>query len=394
MSARRVEEPRHIGNIFAALVAFPRKPAFKPQLSPQAYGAHGANISHVLLLAVASFWPETLSAGGVLAKSPAQGHPPVTPRRSAPAKAEPAEADPRQRMKAIGLMILATICFAALDATGKYLVARAGVPVAQATWLRFVGHVVFSAVFLWPFAFRPSLRSAKPWIQIVRSGLMLLTTGLNFVALQYLQLDQTISIFFLAPLAIAVLAGPLLGEWVGWHRVLAIVVGFVGVLVVMHPGIGTLHWAMHLSLVATIGYALYNIATRYLAAYDPPEVTQTYTPLAGVLLVAPFALAAWQWPQDLSLWVLFATLGLWGGLGHWLLILAHRIAPAGVLAPYIYFGLIWMSVAGYFMFGDVPTLWTLSGATIVILSGLYLFERERKAMGAAKAGPASDIATQ
>jgi drug/metabolite transporter (DMT)-like permease len=223
---------------------------------------------------------------------------------------------------------------------------------------------------------------------------MLLTTGLNFVALQYLQLDQTISIFFLAPLAIAVLAGPLLGEWVGWHRVLAIVVGFVGVLVVMHPGIGTLHWAMHLSLVATIGYALYNIATRYLAAYDPPEVTQTYTPLAGVLLVAPFALAAWQWPQDLSLWVLFATLGLWGGLGHWLLILAHRIAPAGVLAPYIYFGLIWMSVAGYFVFGDVPTLWTLSGATIVILSGLYLFERERKAMGAAKAGPASDIATQ
>ncbi len=318
----------------------------------------------------------------------------MTPRRSSPAKAMPAEGDHRQRMKAIGLMILATVCFAALDATGKYLVARAGVPVAQATWLRFVGHVVFSAVFLWPFAFRPSLRSAKPLIQIVRSGLMLLTTGLNFVALQYLQLDQTISIFFLAPLAIAVLAGPLLGEWVGWHRVLAIVVGFVGVLVVMHPGIGTLHWAMHLSLVATIGYALYNIATRYLAAYDPPEVTQTYTPLAGVLVVAPFALATWQWPQDLSLWVLFATLGLWGGLGHWLLILAHRIAPAGVLAPYIYVGLIWMSVAGYFMFGDVPTLWTLSGATIVILSGLYLFERERKAMGAAKAGPASDIATQ
>jgi len=313
----------------------------------------------------------------------------VTPRKK-PA----AEADPRQRMKAIGLMALATICFAALDATGKYLVTLASVPVEQVTWFRFVGHMVFSAVFLWPFAFRPSLRSAKPLIQIVRSGLMLLTTALNFISLQYLQLDQTVSIFFLAPLLIAVLAGPLLGEWVGWHRVLAIVAGFIGVLVVMHPGIGTLHWAMHLSLVATISYALYNIATRYLAAYDPPEVTQTYTPLVGVLAFAPFALAGWQWPQDMSLWILFATLGLWGGLGHWLLILAHRIAPAGVLAPYIYLGLIWMSVAGYFVFGDVPTLWTLSGATIVILSGLYLFARERKALGAAKGGPASDIATQ
>jgi drug/metabolite transporter (DMT)-like permease len=313
----------------------------------------------------------------------------VTPRRK-PA----AEADPRQRMKAIGLMALATICFAALDATGKYLVTLAAVPVEQVTWLRFVGHMVFSAVFLWPFAFRPSLRSAKPWIQIVRSGLMLLTTALNFISLQYLQLDQTVSIFFLAPLLIAVLAGPLLGEWVGWHRVLAIVAGFVGVLVVMHPGIGTLHWAMHLSLVATISYALYNLATRYLAAYDPPEVTQTYTPLVGVLVLAPFAIAGWQWPQDMSLWILFATLGLWGGLGHWLLILAHRIAPAGVLAPYIYLGLIWMSVAGYFVFGDVPTLWTLAGASIVILSGLYLFARERKALGTAKGGPASDIATQ
>jgi drug/metabolite transporter (DMT)-like permease len=297
-------------------------------------------------------------------------------------------------MKAIGLMALATICFAALDATGKYLVTLAAVPVEQVTWLRFVGHMVFSAVFLWPLAFRPSLRSAKPWIQIVRSGLMLLTTALNFISLQYLQLDQTVSIFFLAPLLIAVLAGPLLGEWVGWHRVLAIVAGFIGVLVVMHPGIGTLHWAMHLSLVATISYALYNLATRYLAAYDPPEVTQTYTPLVGVLALAPFAIAGWQWPQDMSLWILFATLGLWGGLGHWLLILAHRIAPAGVLAPYIYLGLIWMSVAGYFVFGDVPTLWTLAGATIVIFSGLYLFARERKALGTAKGGPASDIATQ
>ncbi len=291
-------------------------------------------------------------------------------------------------------MALATLCFTVLDASAKYLVVAEGVPVAEVTWLRFVGHVVFSAAVLWPFALKPSLRSAKPLLQVLRSVLMVVTTGFNFIALRYLQLDQTVTIFFLTPLLVAALAGPLLHEWVGWHRMLAIVAGFFGVLLVMHPGIGTVHWAMLLALIATFGYALYNLATRYLAAFDPPSVTQTYTPLAGVLILAPFALGAWDWPEDIGQWVLLASLGFWGGLGHWLLILAHRSAPAPVLAPFIYLGLIWMSVAGFLVFGDLPTLWTLSGAAIVILSGLYLVALERKLMGEAKGGPASDIATQ
>jgi len=302
--------------------------------------------------------------------------------------------DDAGRMTAIGLMVLATVCFAALDATAKYLVGELRVPVSQVVWLRFAGHVVFSAVALWPFALAPSLRSAKPWIQLIRSCFMILTTALNFVALRYLQLDQTVTIFFLTPLLVAALAGPLLGEWVGWHRLLAIVAGFVGVLVVMHPGIGQVHWAMLLVLGATLGYALYNIATRYLAAFDPASVTQTYTPLVGVLVMAPFALAAWQSPEDWWVWLLFATLGFWGGLGHWFLILAHKAAPAAVLAPYIYLGLIWMSVAGFLLFGDVPTWWTLGGGAIVILAGLYLLARERKVLGAAKAGPAAEVGPQ
>jgi drug/metabolite transporter (DMT)-like permease len=317
-----------------------------------------------------------------------QKHAGMTPRPTFSA------ADRRQRLTAIGLMALATLCFAVLDSTGKYLIVREAVPVAQVTWLRFVGHVVFSAVVLWPFALRPSLRSARPWVQVFRSGLMVVTTGFNFIALRYLQLDQTVTIFFLTPLLVAALAGPLLDEWVGWHRMLAIIAGFFGVLLVMHPGIGTVHWAMLLALIATFGYALYNLATRYLAAFDPPAVTQTYTPLAGVLVVAPFAIASWHTPQSTAQWLLLASLGFWGGLGHWLLILAHRSAPAAVLAPFIYLGLIWMSTFGFLIFGDVPTWWTLSGAAVVIVSGLYLLARERKQLGEAKTGPASDIATQ
>jgi len=304
------------------------------------------------------------------------------------------DAHPHRRLEAIGLMALATICFAGLDSTAKYLVGIKGVPVGEVSWFRFAGHVVFTALVLRPFAFKPSLRSKKPLVQILRSGLMVVTTGFNFVALRYLQLDQTVTIFFLTPLLVAALAGPLLGEWVGWHRMLAIVAGFLGVLLVMHPGFGTVHWAMLLVLVATFGYALYNLATRYLAAFDPPSVTQTYTPLAGALILAPLALVSWHWPASAAQWLLLASLGFWGGLGHWLLILAHRSAPAPVLAPFIYLGLIWMSAAGFFIFGNLPTLWTLSGAGIVILSGLYLLARERKLMGVAKGGPASDIATQ
>jgi drug/metabolite transporter (DMT)-like permease len=304
------------------------------------------------------------------------------------------DAHPHRRLEAIGLMALATVCFACLDSTAKYLVGIKGVPVPEVTWFRFAGHVVFTVLVLWPLAFKPSLSSKKPLVQILRSALMVVTTGFNFVALGYLQLDQTVTIFFLTPLLVAALAGPLLGEWVGWHRMLAIVAGFLGVLLVMHPGFGTVHWAMLLVLIATFGYALYNLATRYLAAFDPPEVTQTFTPLVGFVALAPFALLAWQWPHDVKTSILLASLGFWGGLGHWLLILAHRIAPASALAPFVYLGLIWITTIGYLVFDNLPSLWTLSGAAVVIVSGLYLLARERKLMGEAKAGPASEIASQ
>jgi len=96
---------------------------------------------------------------------------------------------------------------------------------------------------LWPFALAPSLRSTKPLVQWLRSGLMIVTTGFNFVALRYLQLDQTVTIFFLTPLIVAALAGPLLDEWIGWYCMVAVVAGFRGVLLVMHPDFGSLHWA-------------------------------------------------------------------------------------------------------------------------------------------------------
>lgn len=280
-------------------------------------------------------------------------------------------------MFAIMLMCCAVTVFAVVDATAKYLVNDLGVPIVQVVWLRFVIHgLIVLAVFA-PFFLKNSVRSNKPGHQAVRSILVAATTALNFAAVKYLQLDQTVTIFFLTPLLVAALAGPILGEWVGWRRLLAIVTGFAGVLLVTRPGFGGIHWAVIYSFGAVICYAFYNIHTRYMAGHDSAEVNLLYTPLAGAVLACPFALAVWHWPQNWITWALFALIGVTGALGHWFLILSFKYAPAPVVAPFVYVGLISMSGLGYFIFDDVPTPWTLSGGAVVVASGLYLLYRER-----------------
>jgi drug/metabolite transporter (DMT)-like permease len=205
---------------------------------------------------------------------------------------------------------------------------------------------------------------------------MSLSTLLNYTALRYLRLDQTVTITFLTPLLVALLAGPMLGEWVGWRRMLAIVVGFLGVVLVFRPGIGGIHGVAALSVAATVAYALYIIATRYLAPIDSAAVTQFYTPLGGLILFGPLVLFVWETPAGAWAWTALLSGGVWGALSHWFLILAHRRAPASVVAPFIYTELVWMVALGALLFGDRPDGWTLAGAAIVIGSGLYLLYRE------------------
>lgn len=293
-----------------------------------------------------------------------------------PGAAPPRQDDAAHRVKAIGLMCAAIVLFSVLDATAKYLVGTQKIPVMQIAWARFVGHAIMTFIVLGPLSMPRLMRSAKPWHQILRSLLALGATIFNFVAVKYLQLDQTITIFFLTPLLVAAFAGPLLGEWIGWHRLMAVLSGFLGVILVTRPGFGGIHWAVLYSFAATLSYALYNICTRYVSAHDGHEISQFYTPLAGVILLFPFAMAGSHWPVDIWSWILIASLGLTGGIGHWLLILAHRHAPAPVLAPFVYIGLLSMSLLGYTVFGDIPTWWTLAGGAIVVASGCYLLYRE------------------
>lgn len=296
---------------------------------------------------------------------------------SGPANADqtgPNQANP-SRLLAIGLMCGAFAAFAALDTSAKWLTPRIGV--IETTWVRYALSFVFVVITLAPWRRPQILRSKRLGLQITRSLLLFAATILNFVALQYLQLAETTTIMFTQPLIVALVSGPLLGEWVGPRRLIAIGIGFLGVLLITRPGAGGIHWAAGFSVVGVLCYAAYAMMTRTLAGVDSSETTMLFSAAAGVVILTPVVPFIWHAKPDGMTILIMLALGFWASLGHWLLILAHRHASAAVLAPYLYSEIIWMIGLGYWVFGDIPDRWTLAGAGIVILAGLYLFHRER-----------------
>ena len=280
-----------------------------------------------------------------------------------------------RRLAGILLMCAAVACFALLDTSAKWL--NRSVDPLLTTWARYVSSVVLISMVVNPWTAPGVTRTTRPGLQALRSVLLLLSTVLNFFALSYLQLTQALSIQFAAPLLIALLAGPLMGEWAGPRRTAAVAVGFCGVLVVARPGFGGLHPAAVLSVLGTTAYALYALTTRMLAAHDRSHTTLFYSGMAGFVLLTPVVPFVWTTPQSPLVWIMLGTVGAFGSLGHWFLILAHARAPAPILSPFIYTEIIWMTALGYLVFGDVPDEWTVAGASIVIMSGLYLLYRER-----------------
>jgi drug/metabolite transporter (DMT)-like permease len=281
----------------------------------------------------------------------------------------------RNRLAGIGLMCGALVCFAALDTTAKYLVET--IDMLQIIWARFTGAFVFTVLFVNPLTRPGVITVGRPVLQLARAALLLASTFLNFIAIRSLQLDQTAAIMFSTPFFIAALAGPILGEWIGLRRWLAILVGFAGVLVVMRPGLTGFQVAMMFSLGAAICYALYNIITRLLARTDSTETTVLYSNLFGVAVTCPLLPFVWTTPSDALHIFLLIAMGAFAAFGHFLLVVAHRLAPAPVLAPFIYTQIVWLSLSGFLVFGNVPSEFTLAGAAIVIASGLYLLYRER-----------------
>jgi drug/metabolite transporter (DMT)-like permease len=282
----------------------------------------------------------------------------------------------RNRLVGIGLVSLTYLFFSLLDGSAKWLVAS--VPVIVVVWLRFVTHVVFAGIVLFPIKGGSLIKTRHLRWHMLRALMFVAMTGINFWALQYLQLTVTSSIFFSVPILIALASAPLLGEKLDAGRWIAILAGFAGVLVIIRPGSAEFHPAMLACVVNAMLYAAFMMMTRRLAAYDSPETIQ-YLPAVGAAIgLAPFALAAWESPSGWLEWTVACLLGVLGACGHYLLALAHRYAPASVIAPFLYQQVIYMALFGYLVFGDVPSPGLWLGAAIVIGSGLYLFYRERR----------------
>ncbi|MGF7158952.1 drug/metabolite transporter (DMT)-like permease [Rhodoligotrophos appendicifer] len=280
-----------------------------------------------------------------------------------------------RRSRGILYMVIAFTMFSGLDASAKYL--SANYPTIQIVFARYSVAFVYAVGYLFLTRTISHARARNLKLQVIRGMLLLGSTALNFLALRYLQLAETASISFSNPLWVCALSVPLLGEHVGPRRWMAVIVGFIGVLIIVRPGLSGFQPAALISVIAALLTALYQLATRKIAEYDSAETTLFYTAAVGTAVLIPVMPSVWVAP-DTQGWMLMLLVGGIGGVGHQLLIHAHRLAPAPVLAPFSYSQIVFMVVFGYFIFNDVPDRWTIAGGLIVIGSGLYLFYRERQ----------------
>lgn len=305
----------------------------------------------------------------------------MTPKSSAPEVAAPASA--------ILLVIGACFLFSFLDASAKYLVLQ-GMEAPFVTWVRFAVHLALVLVLFRVWSSRMMFRTANLPAQVLRGVLMFGSTIFNFMALQTLQLAETISMAFFSPMVVVALAGPLLGEWAGWRRWLAVVVGFIGVLVVTRPGFGGFGVGYLFSLGFVACHSLYIVMTRKMAATESAESLILYSALTPALFLLPTVPLYGSMPQGALQWGLLVVTGLCGGLGHWLLIKAYKQATTAALAPYPYTQIVWMVALGWLVFNDLPDMWTLVGASIIVASGLYIVHREHRLRLASRAALGAD----
>ncbi|MFT6222382.1 MAG: drug/metabolite transporter (DMT)-like permease [Paracoccaceae bacterium] len=278
----------------------------------------------------------------------------------------------------IVMMLLAYLVFSLLDTSVKWLVIS-GLSAFQLAFMRYLGHFVLSLVVIARNGIaRDRFATALPHLVLLRAALLVVSTVFNFYSLKYLPLTVTSSIMFSAPIVVCALSWPLLGERVGPWRWFAILFGFIGVLVVIRPFGAHFHWAMLLSIHNAVAVALYSILTRKLSGIVATETMQFYMGLIGTLLLLPVAWFNWQPPASSLEWGLLIALGVWGWGGHEMMTRAHGYAPAHTLMPYTYSFMIYLTITSFVVFGDLPDIWTITGASIVVGSGLIIWHRTKK----------------
>lgn len=276
------------------------------------------------------------------------------------------------------MMLVAWMLFSWVDTGAKWL-AVAGIPAFQLAFMRYFSHFIISIGMIAKGGITADrFKTDHPWQIISRSVLLISATLSNFYALQFLPLTVVSAIIFSSPVIVCFLSTTILKEQVGPWRWGAILLGFVGVLIVVRPFGTAFHPAMILIIYNATALAFYSLMTRKLAGVVAVETMQFYMGLIGTLLLLP--LAAWTWVQPGSLFamIVLISLGVLGWGGHQLLTNAHRFGTANQLMPFTYSFLIYVAIWGYLLFGTVPDFWTIMGAMVIMCAGLIIWKREQK----------------
>ena len=273
-------------------------------------------------------------------------------------------------------MCLAVTLLSTMNAMAKFL--TTDYPLNQIVWARFAGHLVAMVLLFWPKFGRRLFQSRRYGLQFGRSTIMFISNSAFIAGLPLLHLATASAIMFTAPLMVAVLSVPLLGEKVGPRRWAAVLVGFLGILIIVRPGGDVANFGAILIGISAVCFALYQIMTRTVVAQDPPETTIIYTALVATIVLS-FALPFdHKLPTNFFDLVLFTGLGVFGGLGQYFIVKALQYGPASAVSPFYYGDILVAAVLGYFIFGAFPDGWTWTGVAIIIASGLYLAHRERR----------------
>jgi drug/metabolite transporter (DMT)-like permease len=294
------------------------------------------------------------------------------PEKKPAARSAPARVD--RPFRGIALILVSTVFLGASDVTAKYL--SATLPSIEIAWIRFLMFAVIMVPAMLPGSPLYALRTPRPGLQLMR-GLALLSSSLFFISgLRFLPIAEASATGFVAPLFVTALSIFFLGESVGVRRWLATAAGLIGVLIIVQPGSSSFHPAAFFPLVSALAWACTLIMTRMMSGREHAITIMAYSSIAGVCIISglvPFVWVAPSW-HDIALGIF---IGVASTAGQWIVVLAFRYADASVLAPFSYTQLLWVGILGFIIFGEVPGIWTVTGAGFIVGSGLYTAHRER-----------------
>jgi drug/metabolite transporter (DMT)-like permease len=294
------------------------------------------------------------------------------PERKPGDRGAPARAD--RPFRGIAMILASTVFLGASDVTAKYL--SATLPSIEIAWIRFLVFAMIMVPAMLPVSPLYALQSDRKGLHVMRGVTLLLSSLLFISGLGFLPIAEASATGFVSPLFVTALSIFFLSERVGMRRWIATAVGLIGVLIILRPGSSAFHPAAFFPIVSALAWACTLIMTRMMSGREHAITTMTYSSIVGVCIVSalvPFVWVAPSWHD-----ILFGILiGVASTAGQWIVVLAFRYADASVLAPFQYTQLLWVSILGFMIFGEVPDTWTVTGAAFIVASGLYTAHRER-----------------